>query len=127
MKREIISIARELRKNQTETEKILWDRLRNRKFLKIKFLRQYPISFQIEASKRFFVADFFCYEKKLIIEIDGDIHLKQKNYDQYKDQIINALGIRIVRVTDTRIKEDLDYFLNEVLTPLLFAREGAGG
>jgi len=90
MKKEIAAIARELRKNQTETEKILWNRLRNRKFLNQKFLRQHPLSFQIEDSKRFFIADFFCNESKLIIEIDGDIHLKQKNYDQYRDLITNA-------------------------------------
>ena len=88
-----------------------------------KFLRQHPISFQIEDSKRFIIADFFCAEKKLIIEIDGDIHIKQKNYDQYRDMIIHKLGFQVIRVTNKVIKEDLDRFLNEILTPLLFARD----
>ena len=92
-----------------------------------KFLRQHPISFQIEDSKRFFIADFFCAQKKLIIEIDGDIHIKQKNHDQYRDMIIHELGFKVIRVTNKVIKEDLNRFLNEILTPLLFAREGAGG
>jgi very-short-patch-repair endonuclease len=127
MNKEIIGIAREMRKNQTETEKILWDRLRNRRFLNKKFLRQHPICFQIENSTRYFIADFFCSESNLIIEIDGDIHLKQKSYDHYRDLIADALGIKTLRVTNRIIKEDLDRFLDEVLTPLLFLREGAGG
>jgi very-short-patch-repair endonuclease len=127
MKKEITAIARGLRKSQTETEKILWDKLRNRKFLDKKFLRQHPIRFHIEDSERFFIADFFCYDHKLVIEVDGDIHSKQKNYDQYRDLIIQKLGFRVVRVTNSMIKEDIDYFLTEVLTPLLFAREGVGG
>jgi very-short-patch-repair endonuclease len=124
MKEEIKLIARRLRKNQTEAEEILWKRLRNRRFLNLKFLRQHPINFQIEDSKRFFIADFFCDEKKLIIEIDGDIHLKQKKYDQYRDMIIHALGLQVIRVTNEAITEDIDNFLTKVLTPLLFAREG---
>jgi len=127
MNEKTILVARGLRKNQTESEGILWKRLRNRNFLNYKFLRQHPISFQIEDSKRFFIADFFCAQKKLIIEIDGDIHIKQKNHDQYRDMIIHELGFKVIRVTNKVIKEDLNRFLNEILTPLLFAREGAGG
>jgi very-short-patch-repair endonuclease len=127
MRREIVLIARELRKNQTKAESILWNRLKNRKFLNIKFLRQHPIRFQIEGSERFFIADFFCNDKKLVIEIDGEIHKKQKLYDQYRDLILDALGIMVVRVNNKMIKEDIENFLSEVLTPLLFPREGAGG
>jgi very-short-patch-repair endonuclease len=63
----------------------------------------------------------------LIIEIDGGIHFKQKDYDQYRDLIIHALGFKVIRVTNKMINEEMEYFLNEILTPLLFAREGAGG
>ena len=119
MKEEITSIARRLRKNQTETEEILWKRLRNRKFLNKKFLRQHPISFQIEDTERFFIADFFCNEDKLIIEVDGEIHFRQKKYDQYRDLIIQKLGLQVIRVTNNIIKQDLEYFLTRVLTPIL--------
>jgi very-short-patch-repair endonuclease len=124
MKGENTTIARDLRKNLTETEEILWERLRNRRFLNCKFLRQHPISFYIDEKESFFIADFFCDKKKLIIEIDGDIHLKQKMYDQYRDMILNALGIQVIRVSAWTIKEDIESFLSEILTPLLFPREG---
>ncbi|MBN2399553.1 MAG: endonuclease domain-containing protein [Candidatus Aminicenantes bacterium] len=127
MKSEITAIARELRKKQTKTEEILWERLRNRRFFNCKFLRQHPISFYFDEKERFFIADFFCDRKKLIIEIDGDIHLKQKMYDQYRDIVLNALGIQVIRVSAKTIKEDIESFLSEILTPLLFPREGVGG
>jgi len=124
MKEEIKLTARGLRKNQTETEDILWKRLKNRKFLNKKFLRQHPIIYKIENTERFFIADFFCNEDKLVIEIDGEIHSQQKEYDQYRDLIVQKLGLRIIRVKSKIIKENIDYFLAEILTPLLLPREG---
>jgi very-short-patch-repair endonuclease len=88
MKKEIKLISRGLRKKQTETENILWKRLKNRTFLNKKFLRQHPIIFQIENIERFFIADFYCNEDKLVIELDGEIHSQQTEYDQYRDLII---------------------------------------
>jgi very-short-patch-repair endonuclease len=127
MNEKITNVARRLRKNQTKAEEILWNRLRNRRFLNQKFLRQHPIRFQIENSERFFVADFFCAKNKLVIEIDGGIHFRQKNHDQFRDLIIHELGFQIIRVTNKMIEENTDFFLSEIVTPLLFGREGAGG
>ena len=118
MKEKILLSARELRKNQTETEEILWTRLRDRIFLSKKFIRQHPIKFKIEEKERFFIADFICFEKKLIIEVDGSIHLNQKDYDQFRDLIINELGFHVIRVTNKTIEKDLEYFLANVLTPI---------
>jgi len=123
MKEEIKITARELRKNQTEAEKILWTRLRNRRFLEKKFLRQHPIVFKIEGKKRFFIADFFCDENKLIIEVDGDIHFRQKKYDQYRDFIIHELGFQVIRVTNKMINEDIEFFFAKILTPILNNKE----
>ena len=67
---EIHKFARELRRNLTEAEKILWQELRNRKLGGFKFRRQHPINK--------FVADFYCHEVKLIVELDGSQHLLQK-------------------------------------------------
>lgn len=55
--------ARSLRKKQTLQEIMIWARLRNRKFLDLKFRRQYPIGD--------YIVDFVCFEKKLIVEVDG--------------------------------------------------------
>jgi very-short-patch-repair endonuclease len=119
MKREAIIISRRLRKEQTHAEKILWERLRNRKFMNEKFLRQHPVFFQVEGLQRFFVADFYCAEKKLAIEIDGGIHSRQCAYDRYRESIIQALGIEVVRVSNRMVEEDANRFLNEVLAPFL--------
>jgi very-short-patch-repair endonuclease len=72
---EIIEIARNLRKNMTFSEKILWDKIRWWKLWK-KFLRQHPIYVFSEDSglHRFIISDFYCKELNLIIEIDWEIH-----------------------------------------------------
>lgn len=119
MNSEAVSISRRLRKDQTQAERILWERLRNRKFLNKKFLRQYPIFFQIEDSRRFFVADFYCAEKKLVIEIDGGIHLQQCGYDHFRELIIKVLGLEVIRVANKMVEENTNRFMNEILTPFL--------
>lgn len=70
--REITRIARGLRKNMTESEKILWKELRSQK-LGVKFLRQHPLNIFMEDTNqaRCIIVDFYCHEYKLIIEIDG--------------------------------------------------------
>jgi len=55
--------------------------------------------------KRFFIADFYCARLKLVLEIDGKIHERQKDYDQLRTFIINQLGIRVVRVTNEAVAE----------------------
>ena len=72
----IFENAKELRKSMTEAEEILWKHLRNNKLNELKFRRQHPLDI--------FIADFYCHQKKLIIELDGGIHdtLDQKEYDE---------------------------------------------
>ena len=66
--------VRDLRKNQTLSEVKIWKAVRNRKLKGKKFLRQHPIRFNMDGRKRFFIADFYCHEKNLVVEIDGKIH-----------------------------------------------------
>jgi very-short-patch-repair endonuclease len=89
--------ARDLRRRQTTTEGKLWSVLRNRQLLGRKFLRQHPTFFKYQSKKRYFVADLYCHEKKLIVEIDGKIHDFQKEYDELRTYIINSLGIQVIR------------------------------
>jgi len=72
--------ARFLKKVQTEAESFLWQRLRNRKLNGFKFRRQHPIDK--------YIADFYCHETKLIIEVDGEIHLNNHQivYDKIDSQ-----------------------------------------
>jgi very-short-patch-repair endonuclease len=73
-KNELIEVAkiicRDLRKRQTKAEEIFWQAVRNRKFLGNKFLRQHPIFYDLKGKESFFIADFYCHEKKLIVELD---------------------------------------------------------
>ena len=109
----IKATVRQLRKDQTESEEIIWDALRNRKWKGYKFFRQHPIVFDYHGKKRFFVADFYLAELKLVIEIDGKIHENQKEYDAYRTFIINILGIRVIRFTNEGAK-DVEAFLKRL-------------
>ena len=89
-----------------------WNRVRNRKFEGIKILRQHPIKFEYYDTKRFFVADFYCAKNKLIIEIDGKIHKKQKEYDEYRTYLLNNLGYEVIRFKNNEVLHKIDVVLN---------------
>ncbi len=98
------SRARELRRNSTDEEKILWQKLRNRKFHGLKFLRQHPLVYdEINGKALFFVPDFYCAEKKAIIEIDGKIHDFQKDHDKRREDILKNMGFKILRFKNAEI------------------------
>jgi len=97
MKIKAIEAARILRKRLTKSERKLWNLLRNREFFNFKFRRQHPIEFEDDDQKEFYIADFYCHKKKLIIEIDGSIHDYQKEYDQLREDIMILLEYRILR------------------------------
>lgn len=90
--------ARNLRKEQTSTEKIVWKLLRNRRYLEQKFRRQHVIEG--------FVVDFFCREHDLAIEIDGGIHKKRKDYDEIRQFLIESKGIKFIRITNEEIRRN---------------------
>ena len=102
---EIKEVLRHLRKNQTPSENILWQVLRNRKIDGKKFVRQFPIIFEYQGGKRFFVADFYCHEAKLVIELDGEIHEKQIAYDGNRTFVINQLGFKVLRIKNDELKD----------------------
>ena len=93
------SRARHLRRNLTEEERILWRYLRNRRFMGLKFLRQHPIVYErINYKPLYFVPDFYCSEKKFIIEIDGKIHDFKKEYDERREEILEGAGLKVLRI-----------------------------
>lgn len=100
--------ARLLRKNLTHEETIMWDLLRNRKLIGYKFLRQHPIKvWETNGRYHFYYADFYCAEKKLVVEIDGLIHTLQEDYDKARDQIMLALRLTVLRVTNEEVNNNL--------------------
>lgn len=119
-----IARARDLRKEATGHEDLLWRKLRNRAFAGLKFRRQQPIDG--------YIADFFCFEKRLIIEIDGAVHLKpdQILYDQERDVHLRNQGFRVVRFTNDQIEKDMNGVLQLIQTavsdPSPISGEGRG-
>jgi very-short-patch-repair endonuclease len=123
--------CRELRKNSTNAEKMFWNKVRNHKFLGKKFYRQYPIFFDLLGKESFYIADFYCYEEKIVVELDGKIHDYQKENDKLRTEVINNKGIEVIRFSNYEVENDIDgvlYLLEKALThpqtPSL-KREGA--
>lgn len=107
-------IARKLRRNQTPQEKIMWEHLRNRKLDGKKFTRQYVINYIFDGKERFFVADFYCAEKRLVVEIDGAYHDDRKEYDNFRDSIIKSKGIKVIRFSNTEVENNLQDVLEKI-------------
>lgn len=112
-------VCRELRKNSTQAERILWEELRNKKFYNRKFYRQYPFLHDITGKETFFVADFFCYSDKFIIELDGKYHEYKLKEDEERTKILNNLGLRVIRFTNEEIINDLNCVLNKIKINIL--------
>ncbi|GMU96936.1 endonuclease domain-containing protein [Ignavibacterium album] len=104
-------VCRELRKNSTKAERIFWEQVRNRRFCGKKFYRQYPIFHDITGKETFFIADFFCFEEKLIVELDGRYHQYRLKEDEERTKILNHLGLSVIRFTNDEIENDLESVL----------------
>ncbi len=119
---------RQLRRNSTPAEQVLWQKLRNRKLMGTKFLRQHPIFFLYENQYRYFIPDFYCAEHRLVIEVDGKIHDQQKEYDAMRTAILNVKGISVVRFKNEEVLEDIEKVLGTLMLlipdPSLSTREG---
>lgn len=100
--------ARHLRQSQSTYEELLWQLLRNRKRCNKKFRRQHPIGI--------YVADFYCDEEKLVIEIDGRDHFTEQGriHDDARDQFMHSQGIRIMRFTGKQVETETDWVLTQV-------------
>ncbi|MDO9576810.1 MAG: DUF559 domain-containing protein [Candidatus Cloacimonadales bacterium] len=126
---EITEIVRELRKNSTPEERILWKKLRAHRFKNLKIKRQEPIIFEYFGERRFFVADFYCVDNKTIIEVDGKIHDYHKEHDLIRDDILCVLGYKVIRIKNEEILENIYKVLiklSEVLSPSPALPKGEG-
>lgn len=107
-------VSRDLRRQSTEAEKIFWEAVRNKKLLNRKFTRQHPILYDLNGSESFFIADFFCYEEKLIAEIDGFVHNFKLKEDTDRTDILNKLGLNVIRFKNEMIENNLNQVLEEL-------------
>ena len=111
---QIKEITRRLRNNATPEEVKLWRYLRKRQLEGRKFLRQHAIIYESDGNEHFFyVPDFFCYKENLAIELDGKIHLYRKDKDNRRDEILNDLGIKVLRIKNEELT-DIDSVLSKI-------------
>lgn len=97
--------AKELRREMTPAEKVLWQEIRANK-LGVRFRRQQVI--------QGFIVDFYCHSAGLVIEVDGDIHDLQKEEDKRREMVLTELGLKIVRFRNDEIVRNLSAVVGKI-------------
>ena len=103
VQRRMLEIAKDFRKQPQPSEAVLWNVLRARQLRGFKFRRQQPIGS--------FVVDFYCDEAGLIVEVDGPIHEHQRDADRQRQELLESLGLRVLRIQADAIISDIDTVL----------------
>lgn len=98
-------LARELRKNSTLSEVLLWNKIKSKVF-GVEFHRQVPI--------RRYIIDFYCHELMLAIEIDGDSHIGKEVDDKIRQYELENDGVQFLRFSDLEIKKEMNKVLKEI-------------
>ncbi len=98
-------LARQLRKNSTLSEVLLWNKIKN-KALGVEFHRQVPI--------RRYIVDFYCHEMMLAIEIDGSSHIGKELDDNLRQRGLEADGVKFLRFEDSEVKKDMIGVLRKI-------------
>ena len=100
--------ARRLRRDETAAEQAIWRLLRNRQFSSLKFRRQHPIG-------RYFV-DFYCHERRLVIEIDGGQHSPES--DHKRTACLEGRGLTVLRFWNNEVQENIEGVWETILGAL---------
>ena len=98
--------ARRLRSNMTLAEQVLWDALRGKKLDGLKFRAQHPVGP--------FILDFWCPSRKLVVELDGDIHQGQEDYDEARTKQLEDYGYCVIRFQNKDVLTDLPSVLERI-------------
>jgi very-short-patch-repair endonuclease len=101
--------ARELRKDMTEAEKILWSKLRRKQLKGMQFYRQKVIGK--------YIVDFYCHQASLIVEVDGRQHYTQAGTesDESRDNYLNSLNLTVLRSTNSEVLKNIDGVVHKIL------------
>jgi len=110
---QIQQAARDLRRGATPAESVLWEALRRDQLGGLRFRRQHAVDR--------FVLDFYCPACKLAVEVDGEIHLRQRERDDERTAVLNARGIRVIRFRNEEVLTDLSSVLARIVAA---ARQG---
>ena len=106
LRRQNVPAARVLRGRETPAERTLWDALRSRRLAGLKFRRQHPIGP--------FVVDFCCPDRRLIVELDGQVHETQQDRDAERESLLRGAGYAIMRFTNEELLADLPGVLQSI-------------
>lgn len=98
--------AKEFRRNMTEAEQLLWQRLRANRLGGWHFRRQQVIGG--------FIVDFYCHSAGLAIELDGPVHEYQADYDMERDRALQECGVRVLRIQNQEVFENLEVILQTI-------------
>lgn len=101
-------VARAFRRQPTPAEMVLWSALRREQLDGLHFRRQQPVGR--------FIADFYCHAARLVVEVDGGIHSEspQVEADQNRDDVFNALGLRVLRISNDEVLTTLPVALTKI-------------
>ncbi len=113
----MINRARQLRRAMTDAERLLWRRLRDRQMNSCKFRRQVPLGR--------YVVDFVCFEKGLVVELDGGQHAEQEEYDAARTAWLESQGFKVLRFWNHEVMLNVEA-VEEVIYRELTAPEGRG-
>jgi very-short-patch-repair endonuclease len=105
-----LGIARKLRREQTNAERLLWSRLRNRLLCGWKFRRQVPVDH--------YVVDFLCADARLVVELDGGQHADRLAYDAERTAVLESFGYFVLRFWNQDVYDNLEGVLTEILDAL---------
>jgi very-short-patch-repair endonuclease len=103
--KEKLERAKELRREMTPAEKLLWQEVRAKK-LGVRFRRQQII--------QGFIVDFYCHKSALVVEVDGDIHDLQQEEDARREKVLSAMGLRVVRFGNDEVMKDLSAVVGKI-------------
>ena len=106
MRSRMTILARNLRKNATDAERLLWRHLRRKQLAGLKFRRQEPIGR--------YIVDFVCFEKSLIIEVDGGHHRIQVRDDRQRDEWFAAEGFKVLRFWNNDVLKNIHGVLDVI-------------
>jgi very-short-patch-repair endonuclease len=103
--RDIFQKAEYLRAHMTLAELTLWERL-NKSQLNYRFKAQHPIDI--------FIVDFYCHKCKLVIELDGEIHLSRKEYDEGRTAELERFGLKVIRFSNNEVLTNIENVITEI-------------
>jgi len=102
----ILEAARILRNAMTFHENLLWERMKLKKISGVRFRWQHPIDI--------FIADFYCHEARLVVEVDGEVHISRKEYDIGRTAEMDKYGIKVIRFSNLEVESNIEEVVKRI-------------